>query len=171
MLLGKNRPKIKIVLSSADWLVEFLALAFMIIIIIMPLIYYDDLPQKIPVHFNSAGEPDGFGSKTTLFLFPAIGLFLYSLLTIISFFPHIFNFPVKITPQNAEIQYRLANRLLRILKALMLMMFAFISFQTIKTALGSSTGLGRIFLPVFLLLTFGVIILYFVQSLNNRQPG
>jgi uncharacterized membrane protein len=170
MQVLKNRPKIKIRLNSADWLVELLGLAFLIIIIVLPLIYFRELPDKIPTHFNGAGHPDGYGSKATLFLFPGIGLFLYSLLTIISFFPHISNYPVKITPKNAEIQYRLANRLLRILKALMLMMFAYICFQTIKMAAGKSAGPGTGILPVLILLTLGATILYIVQSLNNREP-
>lgn len=171
MLIPKDRPRIKIGLRSVDWLLEFFGLAFLLLLIILPAVYYGDLPGEIPTHFDGSGLPDGYGSKGTLLLFPVIGFVLYFLLTIISFFPHIFNFPVKITPQNAEIQYRLAIRLLRILKTLILVMFSFICYQTIKTAMGSSVGLGNVFLPVFLLITFGVIIMYFVQAMNNRQPG
>jgi len=39
------------------------------------------------------------------------------------------------------------------------------SFQTIKTAIGGAAGLGKVFFPVFLLLTFAPIIIYLVQSL------
>lgn len=171
MLIPKDRPRIKIGLTSTDWLIEFLGLSFLVVLILLPIIYFGDLPGKIPTHFKGSGMPDGYGSKSTLLLFPAIGFILYFLLTIISLYPHIFNFPVKITPQNAEVQYRLAIRLLRVLKTLILMMFAFICYQTIRTAMGITTGLGKVFLPVFLLLTFGVVVLYFVQSMNNRQPG
>ena len=56
-----------------------------------------------------------------------------------------------------------------ILIGLILIIFSFISFQTIRTATGGAEGLGKAFMPVFLLLTFGVIIIYIVRSLNNRQ--
>jgi hypothetical protein len=125
----------------------------------------------IPVHFNAAGLPDGFGSKSTLWILPLTAVFLYLLLTVLEAFPNIYNFPVKITPGNAFIQYRLATRLIRILKTILLILFSFISYKTIKTATGDTTGLGKAFLPVFLLITFGVIIIYIVHSLNNRQSS
>ena len=171
MYTGSDRPRIKIGMNSIDWLFEFIAFALIVIHILLLVFYYSDLPGTIPTHFNGAGDPDGYGSKTTLFLIPAFSVFIYLSLTIAAFFPHIYNFPVKITEQNAEIQYRLAIRFLRAIKVLVLLMFAFINYRTVLIALGSTTGLGVVFLPVFLLLFFGVIALYFVQALNNRFPG
>jgi uncharacterized membrane protein len=169
---NKNpQPRIKIKLTLPDWIIEFIAISFLIILIAIPLIYYNSLPDMIPVHFNAAGLPDGFGSKSTLWILPLTSVFLYLLLTVLEAFPHIYNFPVKITPGNAVIQYRLATRLIRILKTVLLILFSFISYKTIKTATGDTTGLGKAFLPVFLLITFGVIIIYIVHSLNNRQSS
>lgn len=34
------------------------------------------LPEQIPVHFNAQGIPDGYGSHLTVFIFPAIILFI-----------------------------------------------------------------------------------------------
>jgi len=106
---------------------------------------------------------------STLFILPGSGVIMYIIMTVVSLFPHIFNFPVKITPENAEVQYRLAVRLIRIIKTVILIMFAYISFMTVKTARGSAEGLGKVFLPVFLAATFGIIIYYFIQSLGNRR--
>lgn len=165
------RPRIKLPLSSFDQVIEFIGLAFLVFLIILPLRYYSDLPVRIPVHFNASGAPDGYGSKTTLFLLPAIGLVLWLAMTILTRFPHIFNFPVKITPENAEVQYRLATRMMRILKTLILIMFAFISYKTIQIATGNEAGLGKAFLPVFLIITFGVVLIYLVKASKNRNQS
>jgi uncharacterized membrane protein len=165
------RPRIKIKLTLPDWITEFIAISFLIILIALPLIYYNSLPDRIPVHFNGAGFPDGFGSKSTLWILPITAVFLYILITVLEAFPHIYNFPVKITTGNAATQYRLATRLLRILKTVLLILFSFMSYKTIRTATGDSAGLGKAFLPVFLLITFGVVIVYIVHSLNNRQSS
>lgn len=163
------RPRIKLPLSSHDRVIEFIALAFLIFLIILPMRYYHDLPGRIPVHFNAAGTPDSYGNRTTLWLLPATGLVLWFAMTILTRFPHIFNFPVRITPENAEVQYRLATRMMRILKAVILIMFCFISYRTIQTAMGKEAGLGKVFLPAFLTVTFGVIIIYLVQTNKNRN--
>jgi uncharacterized membrane protein len=170
-MFKEERPRIKIPLNTHDFAIEFLGLSFLIILIIIPLIYYNRLPERIPVHFNAAGTPDGFGSRSSLFILPATGLFMYLLLTVLAAFPHIFNFPVTITPENAEVQYRLATRLLRILKTVILILFSFISWMSVRTATGNATGLGKMFLPVFIILTFGVIIIYLVQAQNNKHQS
>jgi uncharacterized membrane protein len=162
-----KRPKIKLPLTSHDQVIEFIGIAFLLFLFFLPLRYYSEIPAKIPTHFNAAGAPDGFGSKTTLWLLPATGLLLWLLLTVINRYPHIFNFPVKITPENAETQYRIATRMIRILKCVLLIMFSFISYRTIQTALGNEAGLGKIFLPVFLVLTFGIVIIYFYKANNT----
>lgn len=168
---NEPRPRLKLRLSSHDHVVEFLGLSFMIILIAIPIFYYNQLPERIPTHFNTAGEPDGYGGKTSLFLLPAIGFLMYILLTVLAAFPHIYNFPVKITTENAEVQYRLATRLLRVLKTVILILFSFISWMTVRAAAGSVLGLGKMFLPVFFILIFGVVIIYLVQSMNNRHQS
>jgi uncharacterized membrane protein len=166
----ENRPKIKIKRTIVDWIIEFAAFTFVVFLIVLPIINYSHLPETIPVHFNAAGEADGYGSRTTLWILPVTGLFMWFMFTVLEAFPHIFNYPVKITAENAETQYRLAIRLLRVLKTVILIIFSFISFKTIDTAGGSASGLGKAFLPVFLILVFGVILVYFVKSVNNKQP-
>lgn len=169
MMPDADRPKLKIKLNTVDWLTEITAIVFLILLVGLPVFYFGELPERVPVHFNAAGQIDGYGSKSSFIVLPLTGLFMYGLLTVISLFPHIFNYPVKITPENAKVQYTLATRLLRILKTVILLMFAFISFQTLRAAAGKTGGLGKVFLPVFLIVTFGIVIVYLTQSLNNRS--
>lgn len=165
-----NRPRLKIKRTTVDWFIEFAAFSFVIILILLPIINYNHLPETIPVHFNAAGEPDGFGSRSTLWILPVTGVFMWLMFTVLESFPQIYNYPVKITPENAVTQYRMATRLLRVLKTVILIIFSFISLKTIDTAGGGASGLGKAFLPVFLILVFGVILIYFVKSVNNKQP-
>lgn len=54
---------------------------------VLPLVYagwlYPSLPKTVPTHFNASGEADDWGSKSTIFLAPAIlsviGILLYFL--------------------------------------------------------------------------------------------
>jgi uncharacterized membrane protein len=165
------RPQIKLKRTSFDWVLEFVAFAFLLILVTLPLMYLNALPETIPVHFNATGQPDDYGSRSSLWFLPLTGVFMYLMFTILEGFPQIYNYPLQITPENAVIQYRLATRLMRILKTVILLTFSIISFQTIKTATGSASGLGKAFLPVSLLLTFTPIIIYLIKSLNNRHSS
>jgi len=99
-----------------------------------------------------------------LLFLPLGGAFLYMLLTVVSRFPHTFNYPCKITQENAEVQYLLARYLLAFLKAEIIWVFVYIQWMTIQVALGKAAGLGLVFLPVFLVLIFGTIAVYFYKS-------
>ena len=165
----KDLPKIKIRRTTLDWVIEFIGLFFLIILIALPLIFSGQLPERIPTHFNIAGEPDGYGSKMTLWILPITAAIMYIGMTILEAFPYIYNYPVEITPENAVSQYTLGTRLIRILKTVIAILFSFLSYKTINTGLGTTAGLGKVFLPVFLLITFGIVIIYVVRSLNSKH--
>jgi hypothetical protein len=77
-----------------------------------------------------------------------VAVVLYSGLSLLNRFPYIFNFPVNITPENAERIYRHATRCIRLLNFLLVIMFFYLTWQSIAVATGKSAGLGLWFLPV-----------------------
>ena len=165
------RPKIKTELTAPDWLAEVVALISLVALILIPILNYNNLPATIPTHFNAVGVPDGYGGKGTLWLLPVIGFFMYLMMTVVQLFPQIYNYPVEITEENAPRQYRNAVRLIRTLKTLIIILFTFLSYKTVQTAAGTAAGLGKAFLPVFLLVTFGTVAFYIAWSLNNRHSS
>jgi len=59
----------------------------LLILCILPLFYlatvWDDLPNKIPIHWNYKGEIDGWGSKYSTFFLSAFPIFTYLMMVII----------------------------------------------------------------------------------------
>jgi hypothetical protein len=68
--------------------------------------------------------------------------------TILARYPHLFNYPVRVTPENAPRLYRSGRLLLRWLNVVLTWVFAFIEWQTLQVALGKATGLPEWFLPM-----------------------
>lgn len=60
------------------------------------------LPEKIPVHFNAAGEINRWGDKSEIFILPGVGMALYLLITLISHFPSSWNVPVESTEETGK---------------------------------------------------------------------
>jgi uncharacterized membrane protein len=127
------------------------------------------LPEIIPHHFGVSGKPDAWGGKWILWLLPGISLVLYVGLTILGRYPHVYNYPRPITEKNAAAQYHLARTMIVALKAEIILLFAYLQQQTIQVALGKTEGLGVAFLPIFLILIFGTIGIYFVKAYQARE--
>lgn len=158
-----KRPKIEIKLTNTDKGIELIGFLILIAFWITTILSYSNLPEQIPIHYNGLGEVDNYSKKSSIFLLPIIGTFLFIILTLISKNPESFNYNIKITEQNAESQYRNSVNMMRIMKINVIIIFFLIDFKTIKTSLGRSEGLGIWFLPMTLGIIF-IPIIYFAYK-------
>ena len=126
------------------------------------------LADRVPQHFGPSGRPDAWGSRNILWLFPAMAVGNYLLMTILSRFPQTFNYPWPLTEQNAAAQYLLARTLLVAIKAEISGLMLFLEWKTIEVASGRSTGLGEWFLPGFLGVIGVTMGLYFLKAYRAR---
>lgn len=165
----EKRPKITIELNNADRIVEWLSWTLLIGIWVFASYGYLNLPEIIPVHFDAYGKPDDYGNKWSIFLLPFFSLFIVIGLTLLNRYPHIFNYPVKITEQNAKKQYIAATRLIRWLKIGILIMFGAILYQIHASAIEHSAGNAGLLLPVILLCTFIPMVIYFIVAFKLNK--
>lgn len=163
-----KRPIIKVTRSRLDLTVEIISATVLITAIALLLFYYPTLPERVPSHYDALGQPDSYSSKSKLIILVGIGIFLYALLTVISRFPHIFNYPVNITETNAESQYVNSVRMLRYIKLVIICQFTYIVYASIMIALGTQATLGVAFLPVSLAFLFGVMIIFIVRAYRQK---
>src|SRR5690349_21517945 len=111
-----TRPRIKINLNRFDKRLEMAGLILLALMWGLAIINYLRSPETVPIHFDSSGNPNGYGSKLTLLFLPLIPTILYLGLTQLNKYPHVFNYMTQITAENAERQYTIATRMIRILK-------------------------------------------------------
>jgi uncharacterized membrane protein len=132
-------------------------------------LYYQRLPDTIPIHFNGKGEADGFGSKTWLMILPAIALAISVSLVWLQRKPHLLNYPVKITPENAERQYSLASRFLQWLNVVVSGLFLVIAGSGIQAALSDNMQMSPWVIPFVLAVVAGPVLVYLVMAGFNRK--
>lgn len=149
-----ERPRIRINLKTIDYILEIIGFLGVIYLFILPAYYFDSLPDALPKHFNLEGHPDSYGGKGTVWILPIIALFLYLGMSVLNKFPHLFNYPVRVTKDNAYRLYTYGTRLLRFVKATTIILMAYLNFQTIKIGLSESTHMRAEFIIVFLVLIF-----------------
>ncbi len=164
-----KQPKIKIQKTSFDKFLEWLGIPGLLLLITLPAYYFPQLPDTIPTHFGINGQPDAFGSKYQLWILPAVGIVLFTGLSILARFPHVFNYPGKITPENAAEKYRMAVQLIRVLNVFLVFVFVYITLTAIRTAQGEQEGLGNWFIILFVLLISFIMVFYLYQLMKERS--
>jgi len=152
-----SQPKINLPKEPIDNILDIVGLLGILVMIGLAGYYYNALPDEIPRHYNFKGEPDAWGNKSSIWTMPMIGILLFVLLFFINKIPHQFNYPMKITMDNAEMEYRRATRMVRYINLGIALLFLYITWKTIQTALGNSEGLGSSLIIIIFLAVAGLL--------------
>lgn len=164
-----ERPKIKLALTVIDKAFEILGWVSTLAIWVLIITSYKNLPDTIPIHYNGAGQANGFGGKGNILALSLVATILFIGLTILNKFPHIFNYPINITTDNALRQYTNATRMVRYLKFIIVSIFGVIVLQTIRSVNGQTSGLGVWFRPLTLGLIFIPLIYFVAKSFKTTK--
>ena len=160
----EKRPKIIVPQNSTDlWIDRFSFLLFFIIWLSV-FVYYPDLPDKIPTHFNGRGQADAFGSKQSIWILMGVFSSIFIGIYILNKYPHLHNYTVKITEENALKNYRFSTRILRVVNFLNLLLLAYILKTMMTPYEKQSTAFGGWFLPTIMIGSLVLIIYIFVKA-------
>ena len=108
--MSSSNPKIEVKPSKMDKIVVRVGWVVVALNILLVLWFYHNLPDTIPTHFNTKGEVDAYGPRSTIEALPIISFFLYFVLAFIIFRmkPYHMHYPVRVTEKNAPTLYRMS---------------------------------------------------------------
>lgn len=157
MQVAERRPWGSL-LEKLSWVLLLLLWAYAIYSI-------SGLPDRIPIHFNFAGEADSYGSKLTLWMLPVIASILVGLMTVVKKHPEYLNIPVKLTDENRARQQDLALGLLSAVACAVPILFGLIIYSTERFVSDGSFDM-----PIVLMLSivFVPILIYFFLAYKAR---
>ena len=167
--MSNDRPRIKVPLETLDIIIELINVTLLILLIVYTIMNYLELPETIATHFNAKGEADGYGNRPTIWLLPGIALFIYAMMLIINRVPHLHNYMVNITEENAIKNYRLSSRLVRFTNLFCLILFTLITYEIIESAKGNEFNILGIPFLIFTLVIplLGIVFVYYYQRKIN----
>lgn len=166
-----NRPRAKVALEPIDTILEATTAAILIAVWIYVIVSYATLPENIPTHVNFKGEVDGIGNKVSIWIFLGITTVITIGLHILTKFPHIHNYMVNITEDNAEHNYRLSSRMLRYVNLLTLLLMAYMCYAMIQKALGESLFMqaGTTYIIIAYAVVMPIVLIVFM--LKNQKAS
>ncbi len=156
--------------NAYAWLLEVLAVVGLLWAL-WPLLYYGSLggDTLVPTHFNAAGEVDGWSGKGALLLLPVIAILVYAGMTALERLPKkMFNYPVKVTPTNADSLHKLGLGLIRSMKVFLVFLFAYINNSAFFIAEGGGTRMNVSVAWGIIAAMFVVVGIYIVLMIREK---
>ena len=144
--------------STYDVVINIISIGLLLGITIFFLFIWEDLPNKVPAHYNVQGDIDRWGNKGELWILPITSWLMYIGLTTIERLPKIWNTGFKVTKENEEQVYRTTKNMLVNIKLLLMINFTYLALNSF---LGKN--LSSWYLPVILLLVFSSIIFFMIK--------
>lgn len=167
--MKNERPRLKVSFEAVDTIIEIASITLLILMWSYCIIKFSELPDTIATHFNAAGLPDDYGSKHTVWIVPIIATVMYIGLFILNKYPHIHNYMVNITEENALKNYRFSTRILRTANFLCVVLMAYITYMIIESAFGTKLKMGSWFIPVIIgtSVIFPIILIIYMKKMNK----
>lgn len=153
----------KIKNSPADIIMEILGLIMLIGTPLYLLIRWSSIPDKLPMHYNFAGEIDRWGGKGEILFLVVMVWILYLMISLVEHFPSIWNTGVQVTSENRARVYRTLKYMVKTLKLVMTLIFTFLIFNTV-----AGTPLPRWFTPAYLILIIGDFAFWLIRLYRVR---
>ncbi|MHB9030978.1 MAG: DUF1648 domain-containing protein [Candidatus Latescibacterota bacterium] len=142
-------------------------LLLILILFVLPIVFWSSLPNRIPQRFNFFGEVVAWGGKEVLFFIPVASLILYGFISFV-IDSSISRYPETIVEGKSERRYAIAGTFLTLLKVWMAAISTYIEWMIIKIGLRNARGLGRWF-GVVVVGTFAVmIVIHLVKAIRVR---
>jgi uncharacterized membrane protein len=153
-----------------DFFLEIFGILIVLASFILPAIYYSSLPDSLPRHFGSDGQPDAYGSKGIIWVLPSIGFILYLIIGLIGNVLGWINLPFNPDPEKIDFFQSKYSRMIRVINVIMVCLFSYVTYNTIEIGLGNQTQLPTYFISLFLIFLIGICLIYVLPDLlKNRK--
>jgi hypothetical protein len=137
-----------------------------------PLLFYNRLNGVlIPIHYNLAGEIDGWGGRCFLWIIPLIALVFYVGLSIFERYYKRADYPFKMTEKNANHLYRQRLQLSRHLKVFSVLIFAYLNNSSYAIAIGKGTELNKFGVILLMLGLFLLLIIFYIKMGQHERKS
>jgi hypothetical protein len=115
------------------------------------------LPERIPIHFDLAGNPNGWGSPKGLMILVVMAVAVYLMMGIVARYPGAFNYPVKVLPEFRAQAEALTLEMISWLRLELACLFCTLQLAVIDAARAGRSPALTWLMPVFLVVIFGTI--------------
>ena len=150
--------------TRADRILDLLGWILLIGTLAYLILGWFSFPDQIPMHYNGAGEIDRWGGKGEIIFIEVMMWILYLGIGVVEKYPQIWNTGVEVTAKNKEKIYRTLKYMLKTLKFLTALIFAYLIVNSLQ-----SVPLPGWFTPVVVILVFGDMAFWLIRLFRIKK--
>ena len=128
----------------------------------LPIVFWNKIPDTLPMHYNAAGEVDNWSDKSTLILLFFVIALLMGVMSIAVYLVKT-NMESRYSKDAEKSEMRVAYPIVILMNLVVQLMFAYIMFCCV-----TCRPLGTLFLPIFLTATFAPLV-YLIYKCGRIQ--
>ena len=150
--------------TRADRILDLLGWILLIGTLVYLILGWPSFPDQIPMHYNGAGEIDRWGGKGEIIFIEVMMWILYLGIGVVEKYPQIWNTGVEVTVKNKEKVYRTLKYMLKTLKFLTALIFAYLIVNSLQSA-----PLPGWFTPAVMILVFGDMAFWLIRLFRIKK--
>ena len=150
--------------TRADRILDLLGWILLIGTLAYLILGWSSFPDQIPMHYNGAGGIDRWGAKGEIIFIEVMMWILYLGIGVVEKYPQIWNTGVEVTVKNKEKVYRTLKYMLKTLKFLTALIFAYLIVNSLQSA-----PLPGWFTPAVMILIFGDMAFWLIRLFRIKK--
>jgi hypothetical protein len=156
--VSRDRKKKPITLS--DRLLELVAAAMAVCMLVLTGVLYSKAPDTVPTHFNLAMEADGWGDKSFYWILAVIMLIGMAICASAAYNRKLVNLPIRLKPAVFYRQIGLISRMCRIMTLTFGLIWLAVLLSMSASFIGLPSDVTVIMIPLSTVLMLGVVAFY-----------
>ena len=156
--VSRDRKKKPITLS--DRILELVAAAMAVLLLILTGVLYSQAPETVPTHFNFAGDADGWEGKGFYWILAGIMLVGMIICASAAYNRKLVNLPIRLKEPVFYRQIGLISRMCRIMTITFGFIWLAVLLAMSASFIGMSESVAVALIPLSVVLMLGVVMFY-----------
>ena len=156
--VSRDRKKKPITLS--DRILELVALAMAVVMLVLTGVLYSKAPDTVPTHFNFAGVADGWEGKAFYWILAGIMMSGMAICASAAYNRKLVNLPIRLKPEVFYRQIGLISRMCRIMTLVLSLIWLAILLAMSASFIGMPEDVSVALIPLSVMLMLGVAMFY-----------
>ena len=156
--VSRDRKKKPITLS--DRILELVAAAMAVVMLVLTGVLYSKAPETVPTHFNFSGEADGWEGKFFYWILAGIMLVGMIICASAAYNRKLVNLPIRLKPEVFYRQIGLISRMCRIMTIALGFIWLSVLLAMSASFIGMPEDVSVALIPLSVVLMLGVVLFY-----------
>lgn len=156
--VSRDRKKKPITLS--DRILELVAAAMAVSLLVLTAILYSQAPDTVPSHFNFSGEADGWSGKEVYWILAVVFVVMMAICASAAYNRKLVNLPIRLKEAVFYRQIGLISRMCRLMTLVSGLIWLAVLLAMSADLVGLPADVAISFIPIAVLLMIGVVLFY-----------